>query len=1379
MQFGKVDASRGEIHTRSHFGDRFPRLSPLFGRSTRVLVPPHTQSSQMVEPTSTTAQRLAALVDTARFEQLATAVLRIARPELLALVHTGMNEAGQTVIAPVDGIAARGVAALQHLGDAGTPVVLLAHTTTARPQLRTKWLAPMIPAAAEPDGGVALDQSAETMHVPVASRQRRDRAPRERRGGRPPARPPEPGDVTKAIAIAARLREQQPETRVLLILTTNRVPDVELVVAVQQEAARGNIELEIFDQSSLCHVLDFTADGTAVRRRFLGITTGRVSAALLTDLSRTSRTAYAAEHPGLSPAEWIERKEDETLEHTIAAHIDGPITVVGLLGDSGTGKSALALRALDRHAARDGIGLWVRAEHVRSASSLAALIDRALRDWHPGLDSDAGSATLALPLLQSIDETRDERGSEALRFIVDDLMRVANPIETLRHLVSLARGYQAPAGTSPGRAHAPNGSTANAVPPRRAVQIIVPCWPAVWQALDSRQLPMWTESVFVNLFPFSSTKYLLTTALSVRGVELDEDQAAHAAEQLHGDPLLTALVIESELTSAADVATAVQSAFARFIDSAVRELAESGDRFTVGEYGSTLRTLGRAMLRARVLEPTWSDVRRWLAPESLSTLREIVRQGRVCRTTDVGGVELLRFRHDRLRDAILARACIEQVESGDADTLLAEPFLARYVGGAIRHGAIAPDALEALCEASPAALGEALRGAGNQLFVGRERVAQTLRSWIEVSLANPTLERRRSRQLDIAFECVAWSHIAERLALLAPWAPYPVVLLARLSAGSVLDGLRYLEMTGWSGMVRDEARDAAIATAVARDRRGVIDTLRAIITDPAASTTQVIAAVEFAGQMRACELHESIAQLWPHHTATPSLVMAGLISALQTAPDDASEETAFEPALSAWRRLPDNDGTEPLNMSSRWMVVEEAQHALPRGLSESGVAVLLRAFAREAERDNGLRHELATLLKPVDHPSVQEALVRYGAMFRAQERARGDGVSWWLMTFARDWDADVGPHRRVLSERTRARLRTLWQDESEPSEVRDVALQLWEVNARRDELSLLGGCVQHDLDPSLYTRALVRRLALGDRTAVPEALQRAGHEPVWYWYLAPVWDDRVRLAVLTALDGLSEALTVDDAAATHLDEMLRQLIKRAPAAEATHVLEACWATLRSREEWVRVALAVATQSSIRLAHNAIADGVSAAAAFQYVNHDWRFDQSDGDERAREKLDAVEPFLNVLSEHFLRSLASGCRKRGWDVWAREHLVPILPPRIRLHYYPTDDDLVNDLARAIDSDTRGKPGWEVERWLRDREDDAVVRERIIRTAFRLVEIRADLASFEAAARALQLVGTRRDLDRFLEQSVEGDAEEIEILRINTSFAVRARSGGDSAS
>jgi hypothetical protein len=195
------------------------------------------------------AAALDKITDSGRFELLATAVLRRARPELAALIHTGINAEGKPVPSPTDGM---GLVAgtSHHFGS-------LQHTTCSLDALRRKWL------------------------------------------GRK-------GDIVKAVALIRDERQRNPSAELTLVLTTNRVPDETLFREAQVKAREHLIELDIWERTRLADFLEHNPDGQWLARQYLNIPQRRLSTDLLADVCQRSADALSKKLLYDTRA-WIER----------------------------------------------------------------------------------------------------------------------------------------------------------------------------------------------------------------------------------------------------------------------------------------------------------------------------------------------------------------------------------------------------------------------------------------------------------------------------------------------------------------------------------------------------------------------------------------------------------------------------------------------------------------------------------------------------------------------------------------------------------------------------------------------------------------------------------------------------------------------------------------------------------------------------------------------------------------------------------------------------------------------------------------------------------------------------------------------------------------
>ncbi len=315
----------------------------------------------------TTATTLESLTDRSRFELLATSVLRKAEPRYSAVIHTGVNAQGETIVAPVDGL---------HLIPHSSPphYIFVQHTTTDRERLRGKWLS------------------------------NKD------------------ADLLKAVAEAKKVRQQQPLAVFTVVLTTNQRVDPQLVLDIQQRACGEQMAVDIWEQSRLADFLDTTADGHWLRRCYLGIEAERLSVDLLHQLGQRSLGLYRQEVllPDYGPL--IHR---DLIESIVATALQGGPGLCLVVGRSGYGKSVATAQALEQWLSRGSVGLWLPARFLLGAVSLEAALDTFLRSLHPTIQPDAGRVAIGLAgkagrILLCVDDiNRTPEAARLLRFAVN------------------------------------------------------------------------------------------------------------------------------------------------------------------------------------------------------------------------------------------------------------------------------------------------------------------------------------------------------------------------------------------------------------------------------------------------------------------------------------------------------------------------------------------------------------------------------------------------------------------------------------------------------------------------------------------------------------------------------------------------------------------------------------------------------------------------------------------------------------------------------------------------------------------------------------------------------------------------------------------------
>jgi hypothetical protein len=1261
---------------------------------------PAAVSASPVVPTreeTDTTSALEAITDAGLFERIAIAALRIDRPHY-AISTLGVNADHKTVKAAVDALG-------RDRSSAGYHLVMAAHATSPREKLEKKWF---------------YDCDAESAKL-----------------GRPVTG--EDGDVVKAAQVAAEIRKENPSVKVTLVLTTNRVPSIDVLKLIPGAELQYDVEIEVFDRSSIAHVLEFTPGGVDVRRTLLGIMTDRLSPGLLTEIGRRSAIEYARWHPELGPEEW----DDRTTAFGLSV-LGRKASLVALVGPSGFGKSALALQYLKAHLSAGGVALWARAELVAQTSSLDGLLDLALREWYPALEPDAARRALLFA-----------GASRPLVLVVDDVMRTPRPQGTIGTL------YEWSKPASP--AHAMDASVSRAAP----IVIVVPVWPALWESIGSeRASASWVRVVEVGELDPRSTVALLRTTLARRGVEVSEPEADEAARRLGGDPFLVSLFVALAAAEGnRDVLALARDTLTLYVERNLASLAGPGGRgtFTVSTYRRALELLSSEMLAARALEPRVEQVRSWFAHDSEAwrALTEMVRDGRLISEDAVPEDAVLRFRHDRLRDAALGSAMRRAIRADRPNLdLIADPLFAAITGAAITVVAVDEAVLAAVCERTPAALAESLRAAGSEPYANRDAVVKLLRRWAE----QDALTGLGTARVEAAFRAIAASMVSEVPEILARLPANPGVALVRLAHGSIEDGVLALNRHGFDPAINDIFRDRSLALLLHRRREHAVADMLMRLEDNRSDERDTVAALTLAGFLGASELISAANEAWRRVVDREDAVLAGLWAMIRCAP--AEHLTQFlNPLMDAWEDLSD-EGQPPLGMSPRSSVSDELGRVFARVGLDDAVA---RFFHDAMSSRPALEWHLVNTLRRVDSPIALGAVLPVAAKVREKVRREG-GFSTWLSSLASDWGG-WSLHHPALSVPSREYLLQRWLDEVEPIEIRHEALRLWVVTASPDEAEVLRSICS---DSPMFDTALWHRGLLGDSEALEPLLERVERDPWWYYASAPLWGARMRESLERRLSAWSSprALTAEERVPLmRCDDAIRELLRRISPLEATEVLKRHWLALRGDEDFVALAVSLGTRGADALVAEAIASGVTAEKAVRFIGHRLGIRSVGETQISMSHLRSIEPYVADLGVSEQRDLADWCQRHARD-WAYVHLVPLLSNEWRSRFFPTDDDLDAMWRERLRPDDQHWT-WLFEHWVQDLTRDPAVRPRIIPLVSRQLEGDGSDDNFLAAAIALRITGSRTDIGLLERCSHGGNATRNAIVR-DTRYSIEERTG-----
>jgi hypothetical protein len=490
------------------------------------------------------------------------------------------------------------------------------------------------------------------------------------------------GDLIKAARKAQELRSSFPGAVFVVILTTNQHIGDELQIEVYNKADELNVTVVIWEQSLLADFLDNTPEGHWLRKQYLGVEAEMLSESLLRDICKQSLASYE-EYLFANQDICVSREAEKSLDEDTRRH-----ALCFLVGESGFGKSIVAYRALKRQLAAGGYGLWVPAELIAECISLENAIDKVLRMLYPHLLSDAGKAALQLI----------PKGSPFL-IVVDDVNRTEDSLKLVRKLLSWSKPPK-------------SGGTSDSKLLFSPYFVVCPVWPHVWGRIDKDFSKVtWIDTVFIGPLTSAEGESAVRVAASYKGTRVTNTEANALARAMGNDPFLigsfSSLLSDDQNL---DLHALTENVIEKSIESSLKEAASfCTASYLPNEYRETLSTISHQMLLNRRLHPFWNEIKNWLGVDSAAfmTLRELIRQGKLCKLTDQ---DKFVFRHDRIQEALLAASMTEVLNesSGESD-LLGEPFFAEIIGKALLRSQQSWEVLKNLRNQNILALVEAIR----------------------------------------------------------------------------------------------------------------------------------------------------------------------------------------------------------------------------------------------------------------------------------------------------------------------------------------------------------------------------------------------------------------------------------------------------------------------------------------------------------------------------------------------------------------------------------------------------------------------------------------------------------------------------------------------
>ncbi|WP_367996677.1 hypothetical protein [Haloferax volcanii] len=1232
-------------------------------------------------------KRLSGMSDSGKFEKLSTEILRWSDQRYRSIIQTGVNTETKPINDPVDGFG--------QVPDADPPhYVLLEFTTTKKNGLERKWLA-------NPD----------------------------------PESDNSKGDLVKAAEQAEDIREDVPDAEFTVVLVSNRVLDSSLLRVVYGTAYAFDISVDIWDVHRLTEFLQTNPDGQYLRSKYFGIDEERLSEPLLLGLSDDSLRSYEESFHIPMNAAQVERPEQSIILKSARSSGMGSY-FIPVVGNSGFGKTVICHQAMEQWRADEKPTLRLDSEDIENAKTLAQALQSALTRLKPTLVPTAGQKAIQLA-----------RDTSQLLIVVDDLNRADNPSQLLSKLQNWIGGAQEVVsnGTVDGE------STDFG---RLPITILCPLWPRIW----SKQKRNITQNEFaevIELGPLSAEQasHLIQSHADSHGHDITDETARRLAETVGRDPHLIGLL--GQLMNAEDTIDDLPNTSKEVLDEYSMYAYETADEVSDGplivpDYERAVEELSLGVMEVRNLAPTWREVCElpWSTSQTLDGIRMLSNQEQLFTILEQRAERILSFRHDRIRDYLLAESSLKEIKRNDGiPACLTDPYYYSIIGTGIAYFRPSETILSDLCDSNPIALLESLRQLGGDAPEYEQKVGAEFQQWLDeqgdvTGIPNSIL----SEIIDILQQ----TDSKQALEIAESLPQSPSVLLARFRNGDLGSGIHYCTGNmGGEPSLNNPHRDSVFSDTMQRYDDQYTDGLSKLLSSVEAEHAQ--GALRLAGFFGRSELGTAIKNCWENHGTDLELLPAFLWATIKCCIPE--HRDLVDQVVGQWASLPSgNSIDDTIDDTSVGIgtgdIYFEIQHSLTRNISKDQIQYLIEA----ADDFTKIDHYITNLLSQLPDPDALELVVKK----RAENMQETDRVSPWAITLLDYWSP--GHHRgHALPLESKTRMEEIWKDEENIDEMRTSAFQLWARNAEEDDIEELKRASGIDIFENM---AFYHRLRLGDVTTITSTSIKFEKNDHLINQLSNVWgSEAYELVDLLLSDNSPEE-------SGNLFYSLGSLLFRIPRDDAEQLLESHWDKVKTQPKFFQAALYTATSQTEELAKAAYEDSDNPGGLLDHLRMEFGFNTSGRSQLITERhLNSLEPYLSDIPDMDLMRIVEKADELGMNDWAENKVRPHLLDDRQQRHFPTDDNLLEELKEIADSESSSIRGWML------RFDQRTVpKSRVFRVLEDWLQATPTLEAYRISVEVVKNWGTREELNIINDVSAQDDR--MQQLYKDAEFGVKAR-------
>jgi len=1122
------------------------------------------------------------------------------------------------------------------------------------------------------------------------------------------------GDLIKTAEVVANEQRDTPNLRATLVLTTNKEPSETLIRKVMAAGRDLGLDIDLWSGSRLSHFLDNHPTGQWIRRSFLDIEQELLSADLLHELSKKS---LEINRPLGNPTVWVPR----TLDATLATSLCRDVTF--LVGGSGMGKSVACYRKLAVHVEGGGLGIIVPHEVVASAMTLEQAVMITLSQLHPPL-AVMGKSALSFcspeqPLLIGIE---DINRSGQTQILVEKIV-----------------------GWSSASTEKKNG-----VPSRW--RLVCPLWPKVLASLgDPTRKRIAPLIITTSVFTENEGRDAVRAQARQEGRELSSLSAESISRALGCDPLLIAL---HDQRTAPDPHLVI----GQFVEGSLSRVAASGKDHPTTDYRQALRTLAGEMLTNRHIDLGWRNVSGWakLKGEPLRLLGHLAHHGELIQLTGLSDDQRLSFRHDRVRDWLLADAAAE-LDRQDllAEEVVSEPYFAEVLGMVLVWGKPRSSFLKRVAAANPLALFYAFRSFGQSSEPHHQDILQAINNWLDI----PATHDRSNLHL-------RWEALAILAETDSPEVPAIVRRFRDQTRHGELARLRNGDLSGGIELcihiepgVGAPWRDIQIEHAKLRYGPKMTKALDGFLRQTDLDSSVRIGALRLAGHIADPNLAQAIEVCWTTDDKRDNHLADYLWAFGECCGDDS--ERYLGPVCDVWASLPNQAKSKGLSSPRDDLAIHYLRWAFDKWPPLSAIDY----FVQRGSQDD-LSWPITCMFHSLDHPTA--VLFVVNELATIQRRLEGtEGFSPFVSAVRDHWGRAQQDYGRPMTQASRNLLLELWQNEENDKHLRVQAFSLWTATQDSDDIKVLRTAKYSD---ELADKILWERLVRGDQRAIPALIKKLDSDDYEYWWQCGrhIWSPDLTNALDKHLARRGKLAEQSWGESLKADWIIYGIIMGLQTDEAEQLLLKHWSHLRFSPEYVQTALYISTPRLLEVAQAAITECPEPAKLMEHLSHHFGI-------RTKGRLGltnesqvlGLTSYLHLLSSMDLGTLWEACNERGWFAIRRKYLDGLLqPPFLKRRW--DREQAVSELDKMV---TENRLIW-INFWIDDFLETGVSWSEILATLRAWLAKRQSLEALQVIATVVGHRGTREDLDSLIiYESMSKSAARH--LITNARFTVHRRS------